>query len=105
MRRIIRHLLLLFALAVGQAVLTVVTTAFVFGSGMWRFGTGDPEPPGVRIAGTGARVASVAGPGEVVVSGTVKDLVAGSGIRFEDRGVQILKGIPGEWHLYAVASA
>jgi hypothetical protein len=51
MRRIIRHLLLLFALAVGQAVLTVVMTVFVFGSGMSRFGTGDPEPPGVRIAG------------------------------------------------------
>jgi len=40
----------------------------------------------------------------VLVSGTVKDLVAGSGITFEDRGVQVLKGLPGEWHLYAVAS-
>jgi hypothetical protein len=38
------------------------------------------------------------------VSSTVKDLVAGSGITFEDRGVKILKGLPGEWHLYAVAS-
>ena len=38
------------------------------------------------------------------VSGTVKDLVAGSGITFEDRGVQVLNGLPGEWHLYAVAS-
>ena len=53
---------------------------------------------------TGARVASLADAGEVLVSGTVKDLVAGSGIMFEDRGVQVLKGIPGEWHLYAVAS-
>jgi pimeloyl-ACP methyl ester carboxylesterase/class 3 adenylate cyclase len=49
----------------------------------------------------GARVAAEAGPGEVVVSGTVKDLVAGSGIDFEDRGVHSLKGVPGEWHLYA----
>ena len=45
----------------------------------------------------------MAGAGEVLVSGTVKDLVAGSGIIFEDRGVKILKGLPGEWHLYAVA--
>jgi class 3 adenylate cyclase len=50
---------------------------------------------------TGARLASLAGPGEVLVSGTVKDLVAGSGVTFQDRGV---KGVPGEWHLYAVAS-
>jgi class 3 adenylate cyclase len=54
---------------------------------------------------TGARIASLAGPDEVLVSGTVKDLVAGSGIAFQDRGVTILKGVPGEWHLYAVASA
>ena len=50
---------------------------------------------------TGARVAAHAGPGEVLVSSTVKDLVAGSGIEFEDRGVHELKGIPGEWRLYA----
>jgi len=53
---------------------------------------------------TGARLASLAGPGEVLVSGTVKDLVAGSGVTFQDRGVELLKGVPGEWHLYAVAS-
>ncbi len=53
---------------------------------------------------TGAHVASLAGPGEVLVSGTVKDLVAGSGITFQDRGVETLKGVPGAWHLYAVAS-
>lgn len=52
---------------------------------------------------TGARVAAVASPGEVLVSQTVKDLVAGSGIDFADRGVHDLKGIPGEWRLYAVA--
>lgn len=60
-----------------------------------------------KIAGIavhiGARVAALAGTGEVLVSGTVKDLVAGSGIDFEDRGEQTLKGVPGEWHLYAVA--
>ena len=50
---------------------------------------------------TGARVASVASPGEVLVASTVKDLVAGSGIEFTDRGVHELKGIPGEWRLYA----
>jgi class 3 adenylate cyclase len=50
---------------------------------------------------TGARVAAYAGPGEVLVSQTVKDLVAGSGLEFEDRGVQELKGVPGEWRLYA----
>lgn len=52
----------------------------------------------------GARVAAHAGPGEVLVSGTVRDLVAGSGIRFRDRGVAELKGVPGDWRLYAVES-
>jgi class 3 adenylate cyclase len=50
----------------------------------------------------GARVAALAEPGEVLVSSTVKDLVAGSGIEFEDRGVHELKGVPGEWRLFAV---
>ncbi len=50
----------------------------------------------------GARVAALAGAGEVLTSGTVKDLVAGSGIEFEDRGSAELKGVPGEWRLYAV---
>ena len=50
----------------------------------------------------GARVASLAGAGEVLVSSTVKDLVAGSGLRFADRGSQSLKGVPGEWHIFAV---
>jgi len=53
---------------------------------------------------TGARVASLAGPGEVLVSSTVKDLVAGSGLRFRERGVHELKGIPGAWQLYSVES-
>ena len=67
--------------------------------------TGECELVGGKVAGltvhTGARVASLAGPGEVLVSSTVKDLVAGSGIEFEDRGTRELKGIPGEWRLYA----
>jgi pimeloyl-ACP methyl ester carboxylesterase len=70
--------------------------------------TGECEILGDKLSGvavhTGARVAALAGAGEVLVSGTVKDLVAGSGITFEDRGIQILKGLPGEWHLYAVAT-
>ena len=43
-----------------------------------------------------------AGPGEVLASGTVKDLVAGSGLRFADRGLHAFKGVPGEWRLFAV---
>jgi pimeloyl-ACP methyl ester carboxylesterase len=50
----------------------------------------------------GARVAALAGPGEVLVSGTLKDLVVGSGIEFDDRGATDLKGVPGEWRIYAV---
>ncbi len=53
----------------------------------------------------GARVASLARAGEVLVSNTVKDLVAGSGIGFEDRGTQTLKGVPGDWRLFAVTPA
>jgi len=64
----------------------------------------DDKLSGVAVH-TGARVASLAVAGEVLVSGTVKDLVAGSRLTFEDRGVHTLKGLPGEWHLYAVASA
>ena len=52
----------------------------------------------------GARVARMAGAGEVLVSGTVKDLVVGSGLEFADRGTHSLKGAPGEWHLYAVGN-
>lgn len=50
----------------------------------------------------GARVAALAGAGEVLVSQTVKDLTIGSGLSFVDRGVQSLKGIPGEWRIYAL---
>ena len=62
----------------------------------------DGKVTGVAVA-IGARVAAHAKPGEVLVSQTVKDLVFGSGIEFEDRGRRHLKGIPGAWHLYAVA--
>jgi class 3 adenylate cyclase len=53
----------------------------------------------------GARVSGAAGPGEVLVSQTVRDLVVGSELEFEDRGAHTLKGVPGEWRLFAVASA
>ncbi len=50
-----------------------------------------------------SRVAGLAGPSEVLVSRTVRDLVAGSGMEFEDRGSQLLKGVPDAWEIYAVA--
>ena len=53
----------------------------------------------------GARVMGAAAPGEVLVSSTVKDLVVGSGIDFDDRGEHELKGIPGAWRLFAVEPA
>jgi pimeloyl-ACP methyl ester carboxylesterase len=69
--------------------------------------TGEVELAGDAVRGiavhTGARVAGLAEPGEVLVSQTVKDLVAGSGIQFEERGTRELKGIPGEWRLYAAS--
>jgi class 3 adenylate cyclase len=68
--------------------------------------TGEVESRGEDLAGVavhiGARVAATAGPGEVLVSGAVAPLVAGSGISFEDRGQHELKGIPGTWRLYLV---
>jgi class 3 adenylate cyclase len=69
--------------------------------------TGEIEVRGNDIAGLavhiGARVSGQAGPGEVLVSGAVPPLLAGSGIAFEDRGEHTLKGVPGTWRLYAVA--
>ena len=71
--------------------------------------TGECEVAGGKLAGIavhiGARVAGRADPGEVLVSSTVRDLVAGSGLEFEDRGSAELKGVPGEWRLYAVRAA
>ena len=71
--------------------------------------TGECELVDGKIAGiavhTGARIASQAQPAEVLVSSTVKDLVAGSGIVFNDRGSVELKGIPGHWQLFAVEAS
>ena len=68
--------------------------------------TGECELMGNDVGGIavhiGARVASLAEPGEVLVSSTVKDLVVGSGLNFDDRGPHALKGVPGEWRLFAV---
>jgi class 3 adenylate cyclase len=70
--------------------------------------TGECEVIDDKVAGIavhiGARVASLAAPGEVLVSRTVKDLVAGSGIGFRDCGEHELKGVPEGWHLYAVGT-
>ena len=69
--------------------------------------TGEVEVMGPDLGGIavhiGQRVSGLAGPGEVLVSSTVKDLVAGSGITFEDRGMHALKGVPDEWRVFAVA--
>jgi class 3 adenylate cyclase len=69
--------------------------------------TGEIEVMGNDVGGLavhiGARVSAMAGPGEVLVSGTVRDLVVGSGIAFRERGTCELKGVPGEWRLFAVA--
>ena len=68
--------------------------------------TGECELVDGKVGGIavhiGARIASLAEPGEVLVSGTVKDLVAGSGIEFEERGEHQLKGISEAWRLFAV---
>jgi pimeloyl-ACP methyl ester carboxylesterase/class 3 adenylate cyclase len=67
--------------------------------------TGECEVMGENLGGIavhiGARVAALAAPNEVLVSSTVKDLVAGSGLRFESHGLHVLKGVPGEWSLFA----
>jgi class 3 adenylate cyclase/pimeloyl-ACP methyl ester carboxylesterase len=69
--------------------------------------TGECEIRGDDIGGIavhiGARVSALAGPNDVLVSSTLRDLVIGSGLEFEDRGGHELKGVPGEWHLFAVA--
>ncbi|MDP8957489.1 MAG: adenylate/guanylate cyclase domain-containing protein [Actinomycetota bacterium] len=62
----------------------------------------DGDVQGIAVH-LGARIAALAGAGEVLVSSTVKDLVFGSGIEFEDRGVHELKGVPGEWRIFAVS--
>jgi class 3 adenylate cyclase len=71
--------------------------------------TGECEVRGDDIGGIGvhigARVSALAGPNDVLVSSTLRDLVIGSGLEFEERGAYELKGVPGEWRLFAVASA
>jgi class 3 adenylate cyclase len=71
--------------------------------------TGECEVRGDDIGGIGvhigARVSALAGSNDVLVSSTLRDLVIGSGLEFEDRGAHELKGVPGEWRLFAVASA
>jgi class 3 adenylate cyclase len=71
--------------------------------------TGECEVRGDDIGGIavhiGARVSALAGPNDVLVSSTLRDLVIGSGLEFDDRGAHHLKGVPGEWRLFAVASA
>ena len=70
--------------------------------------TGEIEIVADRVEGiavhTGARIAALAGAREVLVSQTVKDLAAGSGLSFEDAGAHVLKGVPGEWRLYRATS-
>jgi class 3 adenylate cyclase len=70
--------------------------------------TGECEVRGNDIGGIavhiGARVSALAGPNDVLVSSTLRDLVIGSGLQFEDRGIHQLKGVPGEWRISAVAS-
>jgi len=70
--------------------------------------TGEIEQSAGQVGGIavhiGARVAATAGADETLVSSTVKDLVVGSGIAFADRGAHTLKGVPGEWRLYAASA-
>jgi pimeloyl-ACP methyl ester carboxylesterase/class 3 adenylate cyclase len=92
-----------------------IRCAQAIAEGVRRFGleiragvhTGECERRGNDLAGMavhiGARVGAAATAGEILVSGTVRDLVVGSGIAFVDRGSRELKGVPGEWRLYAVA--
>jgi class 3 adenylate cyclase len=63
----------------------------------------DGKPGGIAVT-TGSRISALAGASEVLVSQTVKDLVAGSGLSFEDAGEHELKGVPDRWHLYRVVT-
>jgi class 3 adenylate cyclase len=67
---------------------------------------GEVEVRGDHLGGLavhiGARVAAAAGPGEILVSGTVQQILAGSRFRFTDKGERVLKGVPGRWKLFAV---
>jgi class 3 adenylate cyclase len=94
------------AIQCAQAITSVVTQLGIqIRAGLH---TGECEVADGKVAGIavsiGARIASTANPSEVLVSSTVKDLVAGAGLTFNDRGSHQLKGVPGEWHLYSVAA-
>jgi len=90
-----------------RAATSIVSSVADLGVGV-RAGvhTGEAEATGRNLAGLGvhiaSRVMSAASAGEVLVSGTVRDLVAGSGIGFIDKGPHVLKGVPGEWRLWQV---
>jgi class 3 adenylate cyclase len=93
------------AVECGRAIASTVTgLGFEIRAGLH---TGEVEWRGEDVAGmavhVAARVANMAGTGEILVSSTVKDLVSGSGIRFEDRGEHRLKGVPDSWRLFSVA--
>ena len=77
-----------------------------FGAGLHtgEVGTTREKTSGIAV-NVAARIAALAEPSEILVSQTVKDLVAGSGLRFHERGSRPLKGVEGAWHLYAVAES
>jgi class 3 adenylate cyclase len=90
------------ARAAGEALRTIgVEIRAGVHTGEIELSQGDVQGIAVHI---GARISALAGAGEVFVSSTVKDLVAGSGIEFEDRGAHQLKGVPGEWRVFAVSA-
>jgi class 3 adenylate cyclase len=103
------------ALATFDGPARAVRSACSIATGVRRIGlevragvhTGEVERRGDDIGGVGvhigARVSALAGPGQVLVSRTVVDLVAGSGLEFEAAGTHVLKGVPGEWTLFAAA--
>jgi class 3 adenylate cyclase len=62
-----------------------------------------PEAAGITVS-IGARIAALAGPSQVLISQTVKDLVAGSGLTFDEAGEHTLKGVPDAWRIYEVAA-
>jgi hypothetical protein len=92
-----------------SSLMSLASSAIItrFGSRHYRRVVEAPEISYTRTpdGSIGDRVGALASSGEVLVSRTVTDLVAGSGIEFDDRGTHSLKGVPGEWQLYAVKDA
>lgn len=89
--------------AAGEIVAAVARLGITIRAGLH---AGEAEAAGEKIGGIAvhiaSRVMSAAGPGEILVSSTLRDLVAGSGVEFGDRGLHQFKGVPGEWHLWAL---